>query len=68
MERVALPGVWAPGYGAIFRYVAVRVKVSPACFSYFGGLLPAARKVGMQQLMLRLQVQHPMTEGSGALQ
>ena len=60
LERVALHGVWTPGSGAIFRYVGVHVKVSPATFSYFGSLLPAAQRVGMSQLVSQLHVQNPV--------
>lgn len=60
LERVALHGAWAPSSGSIFRYVAVQVKVSPATFSYFGGLLPTAQRAGMLQLVQRLQVRNPL--------
>ena len=63
LERVALHGVWAPGSAAIFRYVGVHVKVSPATMAYFGSLLPAAQRMGMVQLLGQLGVQNP---GAGA--
>ena len=62
LERVALHGAWSPGSGSIFRYVAVPVKVSPATFSYFGGLLPTAQRVGMMQLLQKLSVKNSMEQ------